>query len=53
MKIKVIGLDGMERVLDVLSFEFRRNQDSNWLKIKFKNGAEARIRNVCVVKTVD
>ena len=53
MKIKGIGFDGIERVLDVLSFEFRSNQVTNWLKVKFEGGAEARIRNVCVIKTIE
>jgi len=53
MKIKVIGYDGTERVLEVLSFEFRSNQVTNWLKIKFEDGTEDRIHNVCVIKTIN
>ena len=53
MKIKVIGYDGTERVLEVLFFEFRSNQVTNWLKIKFEDGTEDRIHNVCVIKTIN
>ena len=52
MKIKVICYDGTERVLDILSFEFRSNQVTNWLKIKFEDGTEEIIHNVCVAKTI-
>jgi hypothetical protein len=53
MKIKVICFDGKEIELYVLSFEFRSNQVTNWLKIKFEDGTEDKIYNVFVVKTVD
>lgn len=53
MKIKVIKYDGTEMFYDALSFEFRTNQVSNWIKIKFGEGKVIVIDNVCVVKTVD
>ena len=55
MKIKVIGYDydSTERILDVLSFEFRSNQVTNWIKIKLEDGTEDIIHNVCVVKTIE
>ena len=36
MRIKVIKYDGTEMFYDALSFEFRTNQVSNWIKIKFR-----------------
>ena len=53
MKIKVIKYDGTEMLYDALSFEFRTNQVSNWIKIRFKEDDTIVIDNVCVVKTVN
>lgn len=50
MRLKVIKYDGTEIVCDVLSFEFRTNQVSNWVKLKFDDGTEDIIHNVCVIK---
>ena len=52
MKIKVIQYDSTEEIYDVESFEFRTNQVSNWIRLKFANGNEMMIRNVCVIKTL-
>lgn len=53
MKLKVIKYDGTEMFYDALSFEFRTNQVSNWIKIKFGKDKVVIIDNVCVVKTVN
>lgn len=52
MKIKVICFDGKEIELYVLSFEFRSNQVTNWLKVKFDDGTEDVVRDVCVIRTI-
>ena len=53
MRLKVIQYDGTEIFYDALSFEFRTNQVSNWIKIKFDDGKVVVIDNICVIKTVD
>ena len=53
MKIKIIKYDGTEMFYNALSFEFRTNQVSNWIKIKFNNDETIVIDNVCVIKTID
>lgn len=53
MKIKIIKYDGTEIFYNVLSFEFRTNHVSNWIKIKLKESKEIVINDVCVVKTVE
>jgi len=53
MKLKVIQYDGTEAIYNVESFEFRTNQVSNWVRIKFSNDEVIVIKNVCVIKTVD
>lgn len=35
------------------SFEFRTNQVSNWIKLKFTNGDEQLIKHVCVIRSTD
>ena len=52
MRIKVIKYDGTEMFYDALSFEFRTNQVSNWIRIKLRENNVVVIDNVCVVKTV-
>lgn len=53
MKIKIIKYDGTEMFCNVLSFEFRTNHVSNWIKLKFGDGKVLNIHDICVVKTVD
>ena len=53
MKIKIIKYDGTELYYDALSFEFRTNQVSNWIKINFEEDEEIIIHDVCVIKTVN
>lgn len=54
MKLKVIKYDGEEILYDAVSFEFRSNQVTNWIKVKTTNDSEPiYIHNVCVVKTVE
>ena len=52
VRIKIIKYDGNEIVYDVLSFEFRTNQVSNWIKMKLLDGTETVIHNICVFKTM-
>ena len=53
MKLKVIQYDGTEEIYNAESFEFRTNQVSNWIRIKFSDGDVIVIKNVCVIKTVE
>ena len=53
MKLKIIKYDGTEIYLDALSFEFRTNQVTNWIKAKVIDEQEdIIIHNVCVIKSV-
>lgn len=41
-------------VVECESFEFRTNQVSNWIKLKFTNDdGEHIIKQVCVIKSID
>ena len=54
MSIVVITYNGTEvRYDDVLSFEFRSNQVSNWVRLKTDGKDPIYIHNVCVVKSVE
>ena len=58
MKLKIIKYDGTEIFLDALSFEFRTNQVSNWIKAKVVDDQktimdDVIIHNVCVIKNVE
>ena len=53
MKLKIIKYDGTEIFYDALSFEFRTNQVSNWIRVKVNNGETIIIHNVCVVRTIE
>ena len=52
MKIEIVKYDGIEILYDVISFEFRTNHVSNWIKVKLEDGAEDIIRDVCVIRTI-
>ena len=53
MKIEIVKYDGTEIFYDAISFEFRTNQVSNWIKVKLEDGTEDVIRNVCVIRTLE
>lgn len=58
MKLKLIKYDGTAIVLDVLSFEFRTNQVTNWIKAKVIDDQktimnDVMIHDVCVIKTIE
>lgn len=53
MKLKIIKYDGTEMYYDALSFEFRTNQVTNWIRLKFDNGETIIVDNVCVIKTIE
>lgn len=53
MKLKIIKYDGTEIFLDVLSFEFRTNHVSNWIKVKTIFGDIIYIHDVCVIKNIE
>lgn len=54
MSIVVITYNGTKmRYDDVLSFEFRSNQVSNWVNLKMDGKDQIYIHNVCVIKSVD
>ena len=58
MKLKLIKYDGTAIVLDALSFEFRTNQVTNWIKAKVIDEqktimTDVTIHDVCVIKTIE
>ena len=53
MKLKIIKYDGTEILYDALSFEFRTNQVSNWIKVKISEDKAIIVHGVCVIKTVE
>lgn len=53
MWIEVIQYDGSKKSCNPVQFEFRTNQVSNWIKVKFEDGTEDIIRNVCVIRTIN
>lgn len=53
MKIKIIQYDDTEIFYDAESFEFRTNQISNWIKIKFGGGKTIVIDNIRVIKMIE
>lgn len=54
MKLKIIKYGGAEETFDnVLSFEFRTNQVSNWIKVKTVYCDIIYVHNVCVIKNVE
>lgn len=58
MKLKIIKYDGTEIFLDALSFEFRTNQVSNWIKVKVIDDQKTIMNNivihdVCVIKNIE
>ena len=58
MKLKLIKYDGTEIILDALSFEFRTNQVTNWIKVKVVDEqktimSDVMIHDVCVIKTIE
>lgn len=53
MKLKVIKYDGVEeRFYDVLSFEFRTNQVTNFVKVKLEDRTVI-VSDICVIKTIE
>lgn len=53
MKIEIVKYDGTEMFYDAISFEFRTNQVSNWIKVKLEDGTEDIIHDVCVVRALE
>ena len=54
MKLKIIKYGGTEEIFyDVLSFEFRTNQVSNWINIKTNDGERIVVHNICVIKSIE
>ena len=58
MKLKIIKYDGTEIFLDALSFEFRTNQVTNWIRMKAIDDqktimSDVTIHDVCVIKNVE
>lgn len=50
MKINVIQYDGTEHHINCESFEFRTNQVSNWIRIKYQNDNEEIIHRIATIK---
>lgn len=48
MRIEIV-----KYVYDAISFEFRNNQVSNWIKVKLEDGTEDVIHDVCVIRTLE
>ena len=53
MKIEIIKYDRTKMFYDAISFEFRTNQVSNWIKVKLEDGTEDVIHDVCVIRTLE
>lgn len=53
MKLKIIKYGGESKIIECNSFEFRTNQVTNWIKIKYTDNSEELIYSVCVIKTVE
>jgi len=51
MIITIIEYGGEPRQIECESFEFRCNHVTNWIWFKKADGCEARIHNICVVKS--
>ena len=52
MRIEIVKYDGTEMFYDAISFEFRTNQVSNWIKVKLEDRTEDIICDVCVIRTI-
>lgn len=50
MQITVIEYNGIEHHIDCESFEFRTNQVTNWIKIKYSDGRQEMIRGIATIK---
>ena len=53
MKLKIIKYDGTEIFVNALSFEFRTNQVTNWIRVKTNDGEVTYVHDVCVVKYIE
>lgn len=58
MKLKIIKYDGTEIFLDALSFEFRTNHVTNWIRVKAIDDqktimSDITIHDVCVIKSIE
>ena len=51
MKIIFIEYNGTEHHVNCVSFEFRTNQASNWVKIKYKDGRQEMIHEIATIKS--
>ena len=51
MTVEVIRYNGERLTYEALSFEFRTNQVSNWIRIKLSDGNTVLIQAVCTIKT--
>lgn len=51
MKIKVIEYGGKEHNINCISFEFRTNKVTNWIKIKYQDGRQERIYEIATIKS--
>ena len=51
MKLKIIEFGGTTRNITCDSFEFRSNQCTNWIKVKYPDGNSEYIHNISVIKT--
>lgn len=50
MKITVVEYGGIEHHINCKSFEFRTNQVSNWIRIKYQDGSKELIYEVATIK---
>lgn len=53
MRIKVISKDGSIYEHDISSFEFRSNNVSNWIRMKYDDGTGVDIHNIATIKCED
>ena len=51
MKLIIIEYGGTEKHIECESFEFRTNQVTNWIHVKYADGTDEMIHRVCVIKS--
>ena len=52
MKITIFKYDGTEYHINCESFEFRTNQVTNWIKIKYQDGSKSSKEIINEVATI-
>lgn len=50
MKLVLVKMNGDEIIINCNSFEFRTNQVSNWIRVKYADGHKEMYRQIAVIK---